>query len=138
MIIVRYCSEFTPANMNTVLRIYDRGTYVNNVKPHFKLLHELRGHKNQNWPIKSDFSNQYMSKSASDDSSTTTNVLLATGSADNNIRLFEVGQKEGKTELLQTLEGHQNIVYGVSFHPKDAVLASCSADAKIKIWKAKK
>lgn len=77
-------------------------------------------------------------KIKSDEKSSVSSLLLATGSADNAVYLFDVGTKEGKSELVQKLEGHTHMTYGVSFHPHEHLLASCSADAKIKLWKSKK
>jgi COMPASS component SWD3 len=59
--------------------------------------------------------------------------LLATGSADNSAYLFDIGYST-KGSLLQKLEGHKDRVYGVHWHPEDPILASCSADATIKLW----
>ncbi|CDF40849.1 unnamed protein product [Chondrus crispus] len=63
-------------------------------------------------------------------------LILASGSADGNICLFDVGGRPGTGALLQTLEGHKDRVYGVDFHPNEPILASCSADCGIKIWQS--
>jgi hypothetical protein len=63
-------------------------------------------------------------------------MLLASGSADNRVYVFDVGSARG-AKLVQRLEGHTDRVHGVSFHPQDPLLASCSADCSIKIWGAK-
>jgi COMPASS component SWD3 len=39
---------------------------------------------------------------------------------------------------LQRLDGHSDRVYAACFHPKEPILASCSADFSVKIWQAKK
>jgi hypothetical protein len=47
------------------------------------------------------------------------------------------GTRQGAAELVQRLEGHQDRVYAVSFHPTKPLLASCSADFTIKLWAAR-
>ena len=51
-----FFSRDRPFGAPTVLRVYDRGSIVQK-KTSFKvhLLHELTGHKNRSWPIKSAF-----------------------------------------------------------------------------------
>ena len=55
---------------------------------------------------------------------------LASGSADNTIRLWDV--RTGRE--LQTLTGHRNIVNSVSFSPDGQTLASGSYDSTIRLW----
>lgn len=59
------------------------------------------------------------------------NVLLATGSADPYVYVYNVS---GGGELVQRLEGHTDRVYAVAFSPVEPVLASVSADFTCKIW----
>lgn len=63
-------------------------------------------------------------------------LILASGSADSNVYIFDVGGRAGTGALLQTLEGHKDRVYGVDFHPNEPILVSCSADSGIKIWQS--
>ena len=63
-------------------------------------------------------------------------TLLATGSADSRVYIFDVSSQRG-AKLVQRLEGHTDRVHAVSFHPQDPLLATCSADFSIKIWGAK-
>lgn len=63
-------------------------------------------------------------------------LILASGSADGNIYIFDVGGRPGTGRLLQSLEGHKDRVYGVDFHPSEPILVSCSADAGIKVWQS--
>ncbi|KAJ3094124.1 hypothetical protein HK100_006263, partial [Physocladia obscura] len=68
---------------------------------------------------------------AADGSETSINeptMLLATGSADPYVYLYSLSSAQGSNELPQRLEGHTDRVYATSFHPTDAILASCSAD----------
>lgn len=65
-------------------------------------------------------------------------MLLASGSADSRVYIFDIGgSAPGGSRLVQRLEGHQDRVHSVSFHPRDPLLATCSADFSIKIWGAK-
>lgn len=63
-------------------------------------------------------------------------LILASGSADSNVYVFDVGGRSGTGKLLQRLEGHKDRVYGVDFHPNEPILVSCSADSEIKIWQS--
>lgn len=76
-------------------------------------------------------------------------LLLATGSADRHIYLHEVtpfkypdsggvsksnGLSKHTQTLVQKIDGHNDRVYSVDFHPTEPILASASADCSIKIW----
>lgn len=61
-------------------------------------------------------------------------LILASGSADGMVYIFDVGARSGRGALLQTLEGHKDRVYATDFHPNEPILATCSADSDIKIW----
>lgn len=61
-------------------------------------------------------------------------LTLASGSADGNIYIYDVGQPEGTACFVQCCHGHSDRVYGVCFHPTEPIFASCSADAVVKIW----
>ena len=37
-------------------------------------------------------------------------------------------------ELVQKLSGHLDRVYAANFHPNQPVLATCGADATVKVW----
>lgn len=56
--------------------------------------------------------------------------MLATGSADGRIMLWEV--PAGR--LLRTLDGHSDEVNGVAFHPAGGILASASSDHAVRLW----
>lgn len=60
---------------------------------------------------------------------------LATCSSDKTIKIFEVNQDSHT--LVETLEGHEGPVWQIDWaHPKfGVILASCSYDGKIIIWK---
>lgn len=61
-------------------------------------------------------------------------MILASGSANKKIPIFDVGRPQGQARLLQLLEGHADIVYSVDFHPIEPLLASASADGVVKLW----
>ena len=56
--------------------------------------------------------------------------MLASGSGDNTVRLWEVAS--GK--LLRTLEGHKDAVLSVVFYLSGRTLASGSGDNTVRLW----
>ncbi|XP_036154144.1 apoptotic protease-activating factor 1 isoform X5 [Myotis myotis] len=61
-------------------------------------------------------------------------LLLATGSSDCFLKLWDLDQKECRN----TMFGHTNSVNHCRFSPDDKFLASCSADGTLKLWETKK
>ncbi|XP_036154143.1 apoptotic protease-activating factor 1 isoform X4 [Myotis myotis] len=60
-------------------------------------------------------------------------LLLATGSSDCFLKLWDLDQKECRN----TMFGHTNSVNHCRFSPDDKFLASCSADGTLKLWDVK-
>ena len=56
--------------------------------------------------------------------------LLARGSADQTVRLWEVSTGQ----CLKTLSGHTNKILSVAFSPDGEALATGSVDATLKLW----
>lgn len=131
---------------NTV-RLYDRGP--NPAKKSLDLLCTATGHVSKNWPIRCSVfhdSNAVIRKGNADLLNPDENpgkavaeaaledVLMACGSADNDIHVFHGGSTDGVAPLLQRLKGHTGRVYSVHFHPTEPLLLSCSEDTVGRIW----
>ncbi|MGH3480925.1 MAG: WD40 repeat domain-containing protein, partial [Nocardioidaceae bacterium] len=59
---------------------------------------------------------------------------LASGSADQTVRLWNVTDPARPTLLDPPLTGHTNAVHGVVFSPDGRTLASGSADQTVRLW----
>lgn len=57
-------------------------------------------------------------------------AFLATASRDKTIRIFEVATGR----CVSVLEGHQNWVRGLAFHPSGRYLISCGDDKSVRVW----
>ena len=57
--------------------------------------------------------------------------MLASGSADGTIRLWDVNRRQ---QIGSPLTGHSSYVISVVFSPDGATLASGSADGTIRLW----
>lgn len=69
--------------------------------------------------------------------------MLATGSADNNIYIYNVTYAQhdinrSSNNLIQKINAHNDRVYCVHFHPSEPIFASASADTTIKLWTPRK
>ncbi|KAI7815890.1 WD40-repeat-containing domain protein [Gamsiella multidivaricata] len=139
---------------DNVIRVYDRGFEPPTTVP--RLIHSLKGYRNKHWPIKSAFfhGKEYIAGAATrrsgkvrgadgdepqsilsdKDIPLESSLILASGSMDPYVYLFDVGAGDGQYDLLQKLSGHTDRVYDVDFHPIDHVLASGSADFSVKVW----
>ncbi|KAF9974600.1 hypothetical protein BGZ65_008648, partial [Modicella reniformis] len=135
-----------------IIRVYDRGFEPPTTIP--RLIHSLKGYRNKHWPIKSAFfhGKEYTAGTATrrsgkirgadgdepqsilsdKDVPLELSLILASGSMDPYVYLYDVGAGDGQYELLQKLSGHTDRVYDVDFHPIDHVLVSGSADFSVK------
>jgi WD40 repeat protein len=60
--------------------------------------------------------------------------ILASGSADRTVQLWNVADPIHPTALGAPLSGHTNYVEAVAFSPDGRVLASGSADRTVRLW----
>lgn len=90
-------------------------------------LQTLQGHSDRVWSVA--FAPQ-LTVPASSENKDYSAEILATGSADRTIKLWNY--KTGK--CLKTLSGHTSWIWSVTFSPDSQVLASASYDQTIKLW----
>jgi WD40 repeat protein len=60
--------------------------------------------------------------------------LLAGAGADRTIRVWELGENEGRQ--IKSLIAHEDAINQIAFSPDGKTLASASADRRVKIWDA--
>ena len=60
--------------------------------------------------------------------------LLATGTTDNNVRLWLLSSDNSSATCVAALEGHSNLVTSVAFHPTAPLLATGSWDMTVRLW----
>ena len=59
--------------------------------------------------------------------------VIATACHDHTVKLWDTYSRQ----LLNTLSGHSNWVFGAVFHPTDSgTLLSCGMDGSVRVWKA--
>ncbi|MEZ4663857.1 MAG: BTAD domain-containing putative transcriptional regulator [Caldilineaceae bacterium] len=61
-------------------------------------------------------------------------ALLASGSRDQTVRLWEIGPAAGSARTRKVLSGHTHWVWSVAFSPDGATLASGSLDKTVRLW----
>lgn len=133
---------------DNVLRVYNRGAIPSQTTP--QLICGLTGGIVKNWPIRCAFampSDEHSSKVLGLDSVASARdpdtgrrsqpLLMASGSASNDVFLYQVEPEANNGELMQQLRGHTGRVYCVDFHPTQHLLASSSTDSTVRIWNAK-
>ena len=80
----------------------------------------------------------HLSRSSGDDSSpTTSRLLLATGSVDTRLRIFDLTSSASRAtnaKALLVLEGHLSVPRGLAFSPDDRWLISGGRDAVVLVW----
>jgi eukaryotic-like serine/threonine-protein kinase len=59
---------------------------------------------------------------------------LATASADQTVRLWDLSNRDQPRPLGAPLTGHTNVVWGVAFAPDGRTLATASADRTVRLW----
>jgi WD40 repeat protein len=84
----------------------------------FSIIATLTGHKNMVWSVAFH----------------PTRSLLATGSWDNTVKLWQLSSDNSSATYVATLEGHSDYVYSVAFHPTKPLLATGSYDKTAKLW----
>eukprot|EP00668_Euglena_longa_P012464 GGOE01014916.1.p1 GENE.GGOE01014916.1~~GGOE01014916.1.p1 ORF type:complete len:468 (+),score=145.71 GGOE01014916.1:94-1497(+) len=106
------------------------------------VVHQLRGFTDNNFLVRSAFYARTSAPPAGKAGCAVCleeSLLLATGSADGAVYVFDLmdGQSPDRM-LLQKLTGHQDVVYGVAFHPTEPIMVSFSADCTLNVWASTK
>lgn len=99
----------------------------------------LQGHKNEKFSLPACFGTY----TAQPESRTPQNGVSATAGDDDTKWAFVAsGSEDGKTflwdvsskDVLQVLEGHEGIVFGVDVRSTDQSIVTCGSDKTIKVW----
>eukprot|EP00041_Stephanoeca_diplocostata_P018965 m.401871 g.401871 ORF g.401871 m.401871 type:complete len:322 (-) comp21170_c1_seq7:121-1086(-) len=117
---------------DNMCRLYDRGSLAQ--QQHLHLYASAHGHDSKGWPVQcSLFHAASHAHTQSDNARSTQNMLLAVGGVDGDVRVYDASGTHSVAPLLYRLRGHTGRVYGVCFHPDEAVLASCSEDGTARV-----
>ncbi|KAJ9452085.1 putative WD repeat-containing protein K04G11.4 [Diplonema papillatum] len=141
---------------DNILRIYDRNSLtgdqgVDTSEPKLACKLMAQEYRNQGFPIQSSFwvgETAYGKVKPIEERTWPDSMLLATGSCaatktEENMTcpayVFDVTdiRRGGSGVLLQKLQEHSDIVYGVHFHPKQPLMVTYSADSTVKMWSIK-
>lgn len=91
-----------------------------------------QGHKNAKYSINTVFGTYGAIPQDLDDNINSTKwAFAACGSEDGRIVLWDVSSKE----ILQEIQGHDDVVLGVDFCPQRELLATCGLDTTVRLWK---
>lgn len=112
---------------DNILRIYD--VDISSDSRLSSILEVPKGHRNNNWPIRSSF---FRGPSSALPTDMQDQTVLASGSVDSSVYLYQLNADTGKSQKI--FNHHQDRVYSVDFHPRDFVLASAGYDSLICIW----
>lgn len=108
------CCSFSMDSKYVVVNSAQGETHLWDLKQR-RIIQKFKNHKQQKWAIKNSFGGV-------DD------AFVCTGSEDHKVYIYHT--KSG--DLIQSLEGHHDVVNAVSWSQK--YLASCSDDNTIRIW----
>ncbi|KAJ1864028.1 hypothetical protein LPJ78_003636 [Coemansia sp. RSA 989] len=151
-------TEFMAASSyDNVLRVYDRVDDPSVPTP--RVIHELRGIRNRNWPIKNAFLDPRVAqeqllgpydddyyeldmRSQSEARGLRSMLFLLTGSAEPYAYLYKLNthasparmDDKAKRGTRQRLEGHSDRVYAVATHPSEIKACTAGADSSIRFW----
>ncbi|KAJ2043660.1 hypothetical protein H4S04_006645 [Coemansia sp. S16] len=151
-------TEFMATNSyDNVLRVYDRVDDPSVPTP--RVIHELRGIRSRNWPIKNAFLDPRVSqdqllglydddyfeldtRSQSEARGLRSMLFLITGSAEPFAYLYKLNthaktmrvDDKAKRGMRQRLEGHSDRVYAVATHPTEIKACTAGADGSIRLW----
>ncbi|KAJ2687889.1 hypothetical protein IWW39_002580 [Coemansia spiralis] len=151
-------TEFMATNSyDNVLRVYDRVDDPSVPTP--RVIHELRGIRSRNWPIKNAFLDPRVSqdqllglydddyfeldtRSQSEARGLSSMLFLITGSAEPFAYLYKLNthaktmrvDDKAKRGMRQRLEGHSDRVYAVATHPTEIKACTAGADGSIRLW----
>ncbi|KAJ2310661.1 hypothetical protein IWW54_003070 [Coemansia sp. RSA 2705] len=151
-------TEYMAANSyDNVLRVYDR--VDDSSVPTPRVIHELRGIRSRNWPIKNAFLDPRVAqeqllglydddyyeldmRSQSEARGLRSMLFLLTGSAEPFAYLYKLNthskpvrvDDKARRGSRQRLEGHSDRVYAVATHPTEIKACTAGADGSIRLW----
>ncbi|KAJ2546583.1 hypothetical protein IWW35_004966 [Coemansia sp. RSA 1878] len=151
-------TEYMATNSyDNVLRVYDR--VDDSSVPTPRVIHELRGIRSRNWPIKNAFLDPRVAqeqllglydddyyeldmRSQSEARGLRSMLFLITGSAEPFAYLYKLNthsktvrmDDKARRGTRQRLEGHSDRVYAVATHPTEIKACTAGADSSIRLW----
>ncbi|KAJ2091988.1 hypothetical protein IW138_001354 [Coemansia sp. RSA 986] len=151
-------TEYMATNSyDNVLRVYDRVDDPSVPTP--RAIHELRGIRSRNWPIKNAFFDPLVAQEQllglynddyyeldtrlqSEARGLQSMLFLITGSAEPYAYLYKLDthsklariDNKAKRDGRQRLEGHSDRVYAVATHPTEIKACTAGADSTVRLW----